>query len=59
MLLAREKLDGEIHHHLLLLKYHDDTAVAIRGTVVSLIAQENELDVLHELKPRKQRVVLS
>ena len=59
LLLGRDKGNGYIYHHLLLLKYKQDTAVATRGTVIALLVPENKLEVLEELEPRKRRVVLA
>ena len=56
LLLARHR-SGKYVFHYLLLVYPRGNLVE-RGTVITLIVQEDELEVLHHLKPQKRRVVL-
>lgn len=56
LLLARDRSEGLVHHHLLLLRSQNPATV--RGTVLELLVPENNLEVLEELEPRKRRVVL-
>jgi hypothetical protein len=57
LLLARDRKQGMVYHHLLLLCFKE--GLAERGTVLSLLVPENRLDVLEVPEPRKRRVVLS
>jgi hypothetical protein len=56
LLLARDRRNGWVYHHLMLL--HCQGNVATRGTVLTLIVPDNSLGVLEELSPRKRRVML-
>jgi hypothetical protein len=56
LLLARDRREGLVYHHLLLL--HFQKHAAARGTVLELLVPEDKLEVLEELEPRKRRVVL-
>jgi hypothetical protein len=57
LLLARDRREGWMYHHLLLLQFQEN--VAMRCTTLELIVPEDHLEVLEELEPRKRRVVLS
>ena len=57
LLLAQDRKPGWVYHHLLLV--HPRGNVVERGTVVELKVPEDHLEVLDQLKPQKQRVVLS
>ena len=59
VLLGRDKGSGYIWHHLLLLKYPQNTTVAIRGTVIALLVPVGKLKILEEMQPRKQQIVLT
>jgi len=57
ILLAREWHGGFVYHHLLQLGPECDQ-VATRRTVLELIVPDESLEVLQELNPTKERVVL-
>jgi hypothetical protein len=59
VLLRRDKGSGYIWHHLLLLKYSQNTTVALRGKVVALLIPVDKLKILEELQPRKQQIALT
>ena len=56
LLLARSGLNNEIWHHLLLV--HPRSNLVERGTAITLIVPQDQLEVLRHLKPQKRRVVL-
>ena len=56
LLLARSRLHNEIWHHLLLV--HPRGNLVERGTAITLIVPQDQLEVLRHLKPQKRRVVL-
>jgi hypothetical protein len=58
MLLARDHYDKFIVHYLLLFYYTADGPVARRGTVLDLFVPMEHLDVLDELKPGRELIVL-
>ena len=57
ILLARDRHNGLIYHHLLLV--HMQGNVAVRGTVLVLIVPQGHLGVLDKLEPKKRRIVLA
>jgi hypothetical protein len=58
ILLARDYYDKFIVHYLLLFYYGVDNPVAMRGTVLDLFVPMEHLDILEDLKPRREQVVL-
>jgi hypothetical protein len=57
LFLARDRGGGLVYHHLLLV--YIENGLAIRGAVMTLLIPEAHLGILEDLKPRKQRVVLT
>lgn len=57
LLLARNLSDDWVYYYLLLV--HPRGNLVERGTVITLIVPEDQLEILHHLKPQKRRVVLS
>ena len=57
LLLARDRIWNKVSHYLLLV--HPQGNLVERGTVIELIVPEDQLEVLHHLKPQKRRMVLS
>lgn len=56
LLLARDRYQSLVYHHLLLV--HPRRDLVERGTVITLMVPEDQLEVLHHLKPKKRRLVL-
>ncbi len=54
---APQTIEDAIYHHLLLRHFRGN--IATGGTTLSLLVAEDELQVLEELLPRKQRLVLA
>ena len=57
LLLARDRVRNLVFHYLLLVHPRDN--LVERNTVITLIVPEDQLEILHHLKPQKRRVVLS
>jgi hypothetical protein len=57
ILLARDRSKGLVFHHLLLV--HDKEGVAVRGTALQLLVPEDHLEILEDLHPQKQYIVLA
>ena len=58
ILLARDHLEGYISHYLMAITIQESTGLAERATVLELLIPLDELEILEEFKPRKQRIVL-
>ncbi|KAN0099764.1 Heterokaryon incompatibility protein (HET) domain containing protein [Hyaloscypha variabilis] len=58
ILIARDHIQGFILHQLMLIKIQESTGLAERVTVMELLVPLDELEVLEEFKPRRQRIIL-
>ena len=56
LFLARDRSEKWVYHHLLLV--HPRGNLVERGTVITLVVAEDQLEVLHHLKLQKRSVVL-
>jgi hypothetical protein len=59
ILLARDHIQGLILHQLMLVNIQESSGLAERVTVMELLVPLDQLEVLEEFKPRRQRVVLA
>ena len=57
MLLARDRSGGLVFHYLLLV--HAEETLTVRGTALQLLIPEDRLEVLEDLRPRRQCMVLA
>ncbi|KIN02953.1 hypothetical protein OIDMADRAFT_27430 [Oidiodendron maius Zn] len=58
ILLARDHLEGYISHSLMAITVQESTGLAERATILELLIPLDELEILEEFKPKKQRIVL-
>jgi ABC-type uncharacterized transport system YnjBCD permease subunit len=58
ILLARDHIQGFILHQLMLINIQESSGLAERVTVMELLVPLDELEVLEEFKPRRQRIIL-
>lgn len=58
ILLARDHIQGFILHQLMLINIQESSGLAERVTMMELLVPLDELEVLEEFKPRRQRIIL-
>lgn len=58
IVIARDHIQAFILHQLLLIKMQKGTGIAERATVLELLVPLENLDILEEFRPRRQRIVL-
>ncbi|KAL8686782.1 MAG: hypothetical protein Q9218_006869 [Villophora microphyllina] len=59
ILLARDHVQGFILHQLMLVDLQHSSDLAERVTILELLVPLDKLDILVELKPRRQQIVLA